>query len=333
VIIATFGSLISRVQMILDIAYRQGRKVAVTGRSLENNTQMAQELGYLQVPADTLIPVQEVKRHREDKVVIICTGAQGEPMAALNRIANGDNRWINILSGDTVILSAAPIPGNEVSVTRIINNLFCQGADVIYTALARVHVSGHASQEELKLMLNLTRPRFVAPIHGERRHLVLYSRLARQLGWHEEDIFLMDNGSVLEVGRDACAVVDKVQAGEVFVDGLSVGEIGQVVLRDRQLLSRDGMMIVVVTVDRMNGELIAGPDIVTRGFVYLRDSEPLIEQTKEVVRSALTQEINGNGSHPTEWSFLTKKIRDTVSQYLYTQTRRSPMVLPLVIEL
>jgi ribonuclease J len=274
-----------------------------------------------------------VKKVPDDKLVIICTGAQGEPMAALNRIANGDNRRISIVPGDTVILSSTPIPGNETSVGRMINNLFCQGADVVYSPLARVHVSGHASQEELKLMLNLTRPRFVAPIHGERRHLVLYTRLARQMGWPEDHVFLMDNGSVLEVDRDSCAVVDKAPAGEVFVDGLSVGEIGQVVLRDRQLLSRDGMVIVVVTMDRMNGELIAGPDIVTRGFVYVRDAEPLLEQTKAVVRETLTRETNGDAPPPTEWSFLTKKIRDTVSQYLYTQTRRNPMVLPMVIEL
>ncbi len=333
ILIATFGSLISRVQIILDLAYKHRRKVALAGRSLENNTAMAEELGYLDVPPGTLIPLQEVNRYENRDVVIICTGAQGEPMAALNRIANGDNRWVKIVDGDTVILSATPIPGNETSVGRMINNLFCQGADVIYSPMARVHVSGHASQEELKLMLNLTRPRFVAPIHGERRHLVHYQRLARQLGWREEDIFLMDNGDVLAVDRDSCAVVDTVQAGEVFVDGLSVGEIGQVVLRDRQLLSRDGMVIVVVTVDRTNGEVIAGPDIITRGFVYARDAEPLLEQTKGQVRDALTHEVNGNGTHPSEWSFLTKKIRDTVSEYLYAQTHRRPMVLSMVVEL
>jgi ribonuclease J len=333
ILIATFGSLISRVQIILDLAYKHRRKVALAGRSLENNTAMAQELGYLDVPPETLIPLQEVNRYENRDVVIICTGAQGEPMAALNRITNGDNRWVKIIEGDTVILSATPIPGNETSVGRMINNLFCQGAHVIYTPMARVHVSGHASQEELKLMLNLTRPRFVAPCHGEQRHLVHYKRLARQLGWHEEDIFLMENGSVLALDRDSCAIVDKVQAGEVFVDGLSVGEIGQVVLRDRQLLSRDGMVIVVVTVDRMTGEVIAGPDIITRGFVYARDSEPLIEQTKDQVRDALTREVNGNGSRPSEWSFLTKKLRDTVSEYLYAQTHRRPMVLPMVVEL
>jgi ribonuclease J len=333
ILIATFGSLISRVQIILDLAYKHRRKVALAGRSLENNTAMAQELGYLDVPPETLIPLQEVNRYENRDVVIICTGAQGEPMAALNRITNGDNRWVKIIEGDTVILSATPIPGNETSVGRMINNLFCQGADVIYTPMARVHVSGHASQEELKLMLNLTRPRFVAPCHGEQRHLVHYKRLARQLGWHEEDIFLMENGSVLELDRDSCAIVDKVQAGEVFVDGLSVGEIGQVVLRDRQLLSRDGMVIVVVTVDRMTGEVIAGPDIITRGFVYARDAEPLIEQTKDQVRDALTREVNGNGSRPSVWRFLTKKLRDTVSEYLYSQPHRRPMVLPMVVEL
>ena len=343
VILATFGSLISRVQMVMDLAYRYGRKVALAGRSLESNAEMAAELGYLEIPPDTRIPLQDVKRYPEREIAIVCTGAQGEPMAALSRIANGDNRWISIVPGDTVILSATPIPGNERSVSRVINSLFSQGADVVYSALARVHVSGHASQEDLKLMLNLTRPRFVAPIHGERRHLVLYSRLVQQLGWNPDDIFLIENGSVLEVDRESAAVVDKVPAGEVFVDGLSVGEIGQIVLRDRQLLSRDGIMIVVLTVDRLTGELISGPDILTRGFVYSRDAEPLIEQTKEHVRQALIPlrqqaavaagSPSSNGAQAAEWGFLTRKIRETVSDFLYSQTHRSPMVLPMVVEL
>ena len=341
VIISTFGSLISRVQQIMDLAYYHRRKVAVAGRSLENNTAMAQELGYLQIPPDTLINTADVNAYDDHELVIITTGAQGEPMAALSRIANGDHRFITVVPGDTVILSATPIPGNESSVNRIINSLFCQGANVLYPPAHRVHVSGHASQEELKLMLNLTRPRFVAPIHGERRHQVHYARLAQQMGVPPERIFTLDNGSVFEVGAGSAAIVDTVTAGDVFVDGLSVGEIGQVVIRDRQFLSRDGMLIVVISVDKATGQVLAGPDLVTRGFVYARDSEDLLERTKVRVREALNGQRNGKaggngaGDHTrlTEWSFLNRKIKDTVSEYLYEQTRRRPMVLPVVMEL
>jgi ribonuclease J len=342
IIISTFASLISRVQQIMDLAYYHGRKVALAGRSLDNNVAMAQELGYLQAPPDTLIPIGEVRNHPDDRVVLITTGAQGEPMAALSRIANGDNRYISIVPGDTVILSATPIPGNETSVNRIINSLFTQGADVVYPPQARVHVSGHASQEELKLMINLTRPRFVAPIHGERRHLVHYARLAEQMGVPRENIFLMDNGSVLEVDEHSAEIVDRVPAGDVLVDGLSVGEIGQVVLRDRQFLARDGMLVVIVTIDKSSGAVLAGPDLVTRGFVYAREAEDLLERTKLRVRDTLNgHNGNGNGNgngrgdhtHLTEWSFLNRKIKDTVSDYLYEQTHRRPMVLPVVMEL
>ena len=343
VIISTFASLISRIQQIMDIAYHHGRKVAVAGRSLENNVYMAQQLHYLEVPPDTLVNVAEMRNRPARDLVIITTGAQGEPMAALSRIANGDHRHISIIPGDTVILSATPIPGNETSVGRIINSLFYQGANVIYPPHERVHVSGHASQEELKLMINLTRPRFVAPIHGERRHQVHYARLAEQMGVPRGDIFLMDNGSVFEVTSDSANVVDKVPAGDVFVDGLSVGEIGQVVIRDRQFLSRDGMLIVVLTVDKMNGTIVAGPDIVTRGFVYARESEELLERTKIRVRETLNGLQNGPGgsngggrnghAHLADWSFLNRKIKDTVSEYLYDQTHRRPMVLPVVMEL
>ncbi|HUS13463.1 MAG TPA: ribonuclease J [Chloroflexia bacterium] len=340
VIISTFGSLISRVQQIMDIAYYHHRKVAVAGRSLENNVAMAQELGYLHVPPSTLVNITDVGALHDDEVVLITTGAQGEPMAALSRIANGDHRFISIVPGDTVILSATPIPGNENSVNRIINSLFTQGANVIYPPQAQVHVSGHASQEELKLMINLTRPRFVAPIHGERRHQVHYARLAEQMGVPHENIFLIDNGSVLEVDATAAEVTGKVPAGEVFVDGLSVGTVGQVVIRDRQFLSRDGMLIVVISVDKATGAVLAGPDIVTRGFVYARESEDLLERTRARVLDTLNGHSGNGNSHRqenhinlTDWSFLNRKIKDAVSQYLYEQTRRRPMVLPVVMEL
>jgi ribonuclease J len=296
---------------------------------------MAQQLGYLHVPPDTLVNITDVRNLRNEDVVLITTGAQGEPMAALSRIANGDNRYIKIVPGDTVIISATPIPGNETSVGRIINSLFTQGANVIYPPLERVHVSGHASQEELKLMINLTRPRFIAPIHGERRHLVHYARLAEQMGTPRENIFLMDNGSVLEVDAQSAQLAERVPAGDVFVDGLSVGQIGEVVLRDRQFLARDGMLIVVITVDKSTGAILAGPDIITRGFVYARESEELLERTKVRVRETLNGQNGGDGGQPhlADWNFLNRKIKDTVGQYLYEQTRRRPMVLPMVMEL
>jgi len=337
VIISTFASLISRIQQIMNIAYNNGRKVALAGRSLENNVSIAQELGYLDVPPDTMVNVADVRNMRPEDIVVIATGAQGEPMAALSRIANRDNRHISIQADDTVILSATPIPGNETSVGRVINSLFAQGANVIYPPLARVHVSGHASQEELKLMINLTRPQFVAPIHGEPRHQFHYRRLAEQMGVPSENIVLMDNGSVLEVDRDSIRVTGKVQAGDVFVDGLSVGEVGQVVLRDRQFLGRDGMLVVIVTVDKTTGGILGGPDIVTRGFVYAREAEALLDRTKERVRTTLEGQSNGSsngkGAQPHDWSFLNRKIKDTVSEYLYDQTHRRPMVLPVVMEL
>ncbi len=339
VIISTFASLISRVQQIMDIAYYHRRKVALAGRSIENNVYMAEQLGYLDVPPETLVTIGDVRNLPPEDVVIIATGAQGEPMAALSRIANGDNRHVSIQARDTVIFSATPIPGNETSVSRVINSLFAQGANVIYPPLARVHVSGHASQEELKLMLNLTRPRFVAPVHGERRHLELYRRLAESVGVPAENIVLTENGGVIEVDQEGIRAAGKVAAGDVFVDGLTVGEVGQVVMRDRQFLARDGMMVVIVTVDRMTGEILGGPDIVTRGFVYAREAESLLDRTKELVRSTLDVQRNGNGNgkgphtHPSDWGFLNHKIKDTVSQYLYDQTHRRPMVLPVVMEL
>lgn len=330
VIIATFASLISRVQQIFDIAYRQGRKVVLLGRSLENNVRVAVELGYLVIPANVLAEPQEAAKLYDNEVIAICTGAQGEPTSALSRIANDDNRNWTAKPGDTYILSATPIPGNETSVGRVINNLFTKGADVIYSSIAQVHVSGHASQEEHKLMLSLLRPRYVIPIHGERRHLVMYSKLAQSVGVPADNILLVDNGYVIELNEDECVVAGRVVAGNVFVDGVTVGDVGQVVIRDRQLLARDGVLLIVVTVDKANGQLVAGPDIVTRGFVYAAESGQLLEDTKEKLRTVLSHQ---NGANPPDWNYLNKKIRDTVSQYLFEQTRRRPMVLPVVVEI
>ncbi len=330
VIIATFASLISRVQQIMDIAYRHDRKVALLGRSLENNVRVAVELGYLNIPPGLIVDVAETAKIYDNQVLVICTGAQGEPTSALSRIANDDSRYWTAKVGDTYILSATPIPGNETSVGRVINNLFAKGAEVIYTSVAQVHVSGHASQEEHKLMLNLLRPRYVTPIHGEMRHLVTYSKLAQGLGIPRENIFLVDNGYVVEMNSDMAEVTGRVPAGQVFVDGLSVGGVGHVVIRDRQLLARDGVLLVVVTIDKQSGQLVAGPDIVTRGFVYGAEAGALLDETKDRVKLALNHQ---NGPTSPDWNYLNKKIRDTVSQYLYDQTKRRPMVLPVVMEI
>jgi ribonuclease J len=331
VIIATFASLISRVQQIMDIGYKYNRRVALLGRSLHNNVQVAAELGYLNVPPGLLIEVGETSKLYDNEVLVICTGAQGEPTSALSRIANDDSRHWNVKEGDIYILSATPIPGNETSVGRVINNLFSQGAEVIYSAIAPVHVSGHASQEEHKLMLNLLRPKYVIPIHGERRHLITYQKLAQSVGMPKDNILLIDNGYVVELNEDEITVPGRVPATNVFVDGVSVGDIGQVVIRDRQLLARDGVLLVVVTIDKQSGELVAGPDIVTRGFVYAAEAGALLDETKERIRTAVDG-INRHATMAPDWNYLNKKIRDTTSQYLYEQTRRRPMVLPVVVE-
>ncbi len=331
VIIATFASLISRVQQIFDIGYKYGRKVALLGRSLENNVQVAVELGYLYIPEGLLVSVADTARLHDNEVLVICTGAQGEPTSALSRIANDDSRYWNAKPGDTYILSATPIPGNETSVGRVINNLFTKGAEVIYPPLAQVHVSGHASQEEHKLLLGLLRPKYVIPIHGERRHLEMYAKIASApgVGIPRANIFLIDNGYVIELNSDEAYVAGRVPSGNVFVDGLSVGGIGHVVIRDRQLLARDGVLLVVVTIDKQTGHLVAGPDIVTRGFVYAAEAGELLDDTKTRVRDALN---HNNSNTPADWNYLNKKIRDTVSQYLYDKTKRRPMVLPVVME-
>jgi ribonuclease J len=303
--------------------------VVLLGRSLENNVGVAVELGYLNIPAGVIVDVQEANKLYDNEVIAICTGSQGEPTSALSRIANDDNRNWSARPGDTYILSATPIPGNETSVGRVINNLFAKGADVIYSSIAQVHVSGHASQEEHKLMLSLLRPRFIVPIHGERRHLNMYSRIAQSVGVQKENILLVDNGYVIELNSDECYIAGRVPAGNVFVDGVTVGDVGQVVIRDRQLLARDGVLLVVVTLDKSSGQMVAGPDIVTRGFVYAAESTQLLEDTKEKVRAALVQQ---NSSVSPDWNYINKKIRDSVGQFLYEQTRRRPMVLPVVVE-
>ncbi|HYX50486.1 MAG TPA: ribonuclease J [Ktedonobacteraceae bacterium] len=328
IIIATFASLLSRVQQVIDTASRYERVVALVGRSMVNNVQMAIDLGYLNIPKAMLIRAEDINKFPAERVVIICTGSQGEPTSALTRIANQDHRLVRIQKGDSVILSATPVPGNEKMVNRTINNLFRQGAEVYYQAIANVHVSGHAAQEELKLMLNLLRPAYFLPIHGEYRQLILHAKLAYSLGIPEEHVVIAEDGDIVEVTQDSIQVVDHVACGNVFVDGLGVGDIGHIVLRDRQVLAQDGILMVVLTVDKETGLPLAGPDIVSRGFVYVRDSEELLEKARERVLESFV----GLNGHASDWSFVKDKIKHTLSEYLYEKTLRRPMILPLVME-
>ncbi len=328
VILATFASLLSRVQQVIDTAERYDRRVALVGRSMVNNVQMALELGYLHMPAGMMIRAEDIKQFRPEQVAVVCTGSQGEPTSALTRIANQDHRLIRIQPGDTVILSATPVPGNERMVNRTINNLFRQGAEVFYQAIASVHVSGHAAQEEQKLMLSLLRPKFFLPIHGEYRQLVLHAKLAYSLGIPENHIVVAEDGDLVEITADEIKTVGHTSCGNVFVDGLGVGDIGQIVLRDRQVLAQDGILMVVLTVDKETGQPLAGPDIVSRGFVYMRDSEELLANA----RGRVLDSFAGLNGHASDWAFVKDKIRHTLSEYLYEQTHRRPMVLPVVME-
>src|SRR5258708_259968 len=328
VIIATFASLLSRVQQIVDTAVRYERVVALVGRSMVNNVQMAIDLGYLNIPKGTLIRAEDINKFPPERVVIICTGSQGEPTSALTRIANQDHRLVRIQPHDTVILSATPVPGNEKMVSRTINNLFRQGADLHYQAIAHVHVSGHAAQEELKLMLNLLRPNFFLPIHGEYRQLILHAKLAYSLGIPDDHIVVAEDGDIVQITPESIKVVDHTTCGNVYVDGLGVGDVGQIVLRDRQVLAQDGILMVVLTVDKETGHPLAGPDIVSRGFVYMRDSEELLESARERV----LESFSGLNGHASDWSFVKDKIKHTLSEFLYDKTHRRPMILPIVME-
>jgi len=328
IMIATFASLISRVQQVVDVAVRYDRFIALVGRSMINNVQMAMELGYLNIPKGTLIRVEDLNKFQPEQAVVICTGSQGEPTSALTRIANQDHRSIRIQPGDTIILSATPVPGNEKVVNRTINSLFRQGAEVYYQAISNVHVSGHAAQEELKLMLGLLRPHFFMPIHGEYRQLVLHAKLAHSMGVAEDHIVVAEDGDIVEVTADSITLVDHSASGNVFVDGLTVGDVGQIVLRDRKVLSQDGILMAVLTINKETGQPIAGPDIVSRGFVYMRDAEELLENARQHV----LQSFIGLNGHAPDWSFVKEKIKHTLSEFLYERTHRRPMILPIVME-
>jgi ribonuclease J len=328
VIVATFASNIARIQQVFDAAETFGRSVSVIGRSMEQNTRIAAELGYLRYPTTQLVQKDRLRDIPDDKLCIATTGAQGEPMAGLARMANRDHRFVEIGPGDTVIVSASPIPGNEEYVARTIDNLFKNGANVYYHTIRRAHVSGHASQEELKLMLNLTKPRYFIPIHGEFRMLVQHGRLAADVGVRPENILIIENGQPIEFLPDGNARrAPRVEAGYVFVDGLSVGEVGDIVLRDRRALASDGMFLVVVTVDKQTGNLVGRPEIVTRGFVANADDPMIAGATDRIARA-----IENPGDHTSEIALLKAQIKDGLSQYLYEQTKRRPMVFPVVVE-
>ncbi|MDY4079214.1 MAG: ribonuclease J [Clostridium sp.] len=329
IIVATFASNIHRIQQIIQASEKLGRKVAVSGRSMENIVQVAMELGYLEMEEDTLISIDQISKYPNEQVVLITTGSQGEPMSALARMAASEHRKINIVEGDTVILSASPIPGNEKFVSKVINQLFKKGANVIYESLEKVHVSGHACQEELKLMHALVKPKFFIPVHGEYRHLKKHAELACKGGLPERNFLLAENGDVIEVTRNYMKKTGTVTSGQVFVDGLGVGDVGHIVLRDRKHLSQDGILTVVVTIERATGTVIAGPDIISRGFVYVRESEGLMDEARELVKNILDDFQEKN---VTDWSTLKSGMRDGLREFLYEKTKRKPMILPIIME-
>ena len=329
IIVATFASNVHRVQQVIDAAYNYKRKVAVAGRSLVNTVSVAQELGYLNVPKNLLIELEDINKYPANKVVIITTGSQGEPMSGLSRMAMSDHRKVQIIEGDTIIHSANPIPGNEKLINRVSDLLFKQGADVIQGSEAKVHVSGHAYREDLKLMLNLVQPKYFMPVHGEYSKLLKHALLAEEVGMSPENVFVSENGNVLEVNEDKAAITGKVTSGRVLIDGLGVGDVGNIVLRDRKQLSQDGIVIVVVTIDKENKQVVAGPDLVSRGFVYVREADELMDEAKERVNQCLAKCMEKN---ITEWAGLKSGIRETLSKYLYEKTRRRPMILPIIME-
>ena len=325
-IIATFASNVDRVQQIINSAYKYGRKVVVEGRSMVNIISTASELGYLNVPENTLIEIDEMRNYPPEKMVLITTGSQGESMAALSRMAADVHRKVTIQPTDTIIFSSNPIPGNEKSVSRVINELSAKGANVIFQ---EAHVSGHACQEELKLIYSLVKPKYAIPVHGEYRHLRANSEMARSLGIPKENIFIIQSGDVLELTSESAKVVDKVHTGAILVDGLGVGDVGNIVLRDRQHLAEDGIIIVVLTLERGSNRLLAGPDIVSRGFVYVRESEGLMEEARHAISDSLDKCLAGRR---TDWNKIKTSIRDTMNDFIWKKTKRRPMIIPIIMD-
>ena len=326
IIIATFASNVDRVQQIINSAYKYGRKVVVEGRSMVNVITTASELGYLNIPENTLIDIDQMKNYPDNQMVLVTTGSQGESMAALSRMAASIHKKVVIKPGDTIIFSSNPIPGNEKAVSKVINELSAKGADVIFQD---VHVSGHACQEEIKLIYSLVHPKYALPVHGEYRHLKAQAKLAESLGIPKDHIFIMSSGDVMELNQDSARITGRVQTGAVFVDGLGVGDVGNIVLRDRQHLSEEGIMIVVLTLEKHSNQLLAGPDIVSRGFVYVRESEDLMGAARVTVEDALDECLRHRVS---DWGKIKSVIKDSLGDFVWKKTKRRPMILPIIME-
>lgn len=330
VIVACFASHIHRIQQVMDAAALNRRKIAVVGRNMSRNIDIAAGLGYLKIPPGCLVDIADVKKMHPNRVLVLCTGSQGEPLSALTRMASKTHRSLEIKTGDTVIISAKPVPGNEKSVTRVIDLLFKSGAEVFYKSVSEIHVSGHGAQEELKMMLNLVKPKYFIPVHGEYRHLKYHAHLAEKVGIPAKNIFVAENGSVIEFSDGGARMIEKVQAGVTFVDGLGVGDIGNVVIRDRQVLAQDGVCIVVVAVNAQTGQILSGPDIISRGFVYVREAGELMDEAKEQVAKALEHDAQEKVS---DWSILRGDVRNSLTRFFWEKTKRRPMIMPIIVEL
>lgn len=332
VIISSFASLINRVQQSINSAIKYKRRVLIAGRSMVNNVETSTRLGYLRVPQGVLVEPKESKNIRDEELVVICTGSQGEAYSALVRMASGDHREVVIKPGDTIVVSASPIPGNETAISATINNLFRLGADVIYGRQVDIHVSGHAAQEELKTMIDIVSPKYLIPVHGEDRHLILHCRLAQEIGMSPSNTLALENGIAVEFDKEGNYQIlkDRVEAGYVLIDGLGVGDVGNIVLRDRQAMSRDGIFVIICTVDNKTGKLITSPDLISRGFIYMRAHEDLVHKTRAEVRRLMSKY---NDQHRADYSEIKMKLRDDIGQYLYRHTQRRPMVIPVIIEI
>lgn len=329
IIVATFASNVHRIQQLINSAVKYGRKLAVSGRSMENIVEVASLLGYIKMPKGTLISIDDIKKYKPHQLVICTTGSQGEPMSALSRMSTSEHRKVEIVKGDLIVISANPIPGNETSVSKVVDELFKRGAEVIYESSNAIHVSGHACQEELKIILGITKPKFFVPMHGEYRHLIQHARLGEQMGVEPDNIFVMGIGQMLEFTNDSAKLVSTVPSGRILVDGLGVGDVGNIVLRDRQHLAQDGLIVIVISISAETGTLAASPDIISRGFVYVRESEELMDEIRDVVTKSFN---DAKASGINDWSTLKLKVKHSLSSFLYTRTKRSPMLLPVIVE-
>lgn len=329
IIVATFASNVHRVQQIINAAVKNNRKVAVSGRSMENIIEVAIMLGYMTVPEGVLINIDAIKKYNPNQIVLVTTGSQGEPMSALTRMAYSDHRKVEITKDDLIIISATPIPGNEKAISNVVNELFKIGADVIYKALSDVHVSGHACIEELKMILALTKPKYFIPVHGERRHLIQHAKLSGLMGVDEKNTFVLENGNILELDQKSGKVTGNVPAGKILVDGLGIGDVGNIVLRDRKHLAEDGLIIIVVNISSATHSILSGPDIISRGFVYVRESEGLIDSVRDIARDTLEKCNSGKNA---DWTTMKNSLKNNIAHYIYEHTKRSPMILPIIME-